>query len=311
MSEEKRNGGDTILLLRETVKIYYRYIFSISDLSINTINHYKRSCDHYIEYLESRKIDCFEDFHVKRYCEDYIKLCFETYSRSYAKHRIAALKSFYSYLNKFYDIDNHLKYFKIKKVERLPIYLSEKEMVNLLDFQKVSDIDYFDAAILETLYGSGLRVSELCNLKVNDVHFCANMLKCMGKGQKERIVPINDTEKEAILFYYQYIRKKWDKYQLDYLFITKNGKRVYREYVEKMVKRRSGELCHRAITPHKIRHSTATHLLNGGANLRVIQEILGHSNICTTVIYTHVCTDKLRSSYFESFPRCFAKQKYK
>lgn len=177
-------------------------------------------------------------------------------------------------------------------------------MINLLNFEKKTDIDYFDAAILETLYGSGLRVSELCNLKVKDVHFSVNMLKCMGKGQKERFVPINDTEKDAILYYYQYIRKKWDKYQLDYLFITKNGKRVYREYVEKMVKKRSSELCQRAITPHKIRHSTATHLLNGGANLRIIQEILGHSNICTTVIYTHVCSSKIKQSYIDSFPRC-------
>lgn len=308
MSEEKRNGGDTILLLRETVKTYYRYIFSISDLSINTINHYKRSCNHYVEYLEHRNIECFEDFNVKSYCEDYIKLCFEIFSRSYAKHRIAALKSFYTYLNTFYNIDNHLQYFKIKKVQRLPVFLSEKEMVNLLDFQKISDIDYFDAAILETLYGSGLRVSELCNLKVKDIHLCANMLKCVGKGQKERVVPINDTEKESILYYYQYIREKWNKYGLDYLFITKNGKKVYREYVEKMVKKRSSELCQRAITPHKIRHSTATHLLNGGANLRIIQEILGHSNISTTVIYTHVCYEKMKQSYIDSFPRCSKKE---
>lgn len=280
----------------------------IKDLSVHTLNHYKRSCNHYVEYLESKNIEYFDDPLVKDCCNAYINYCFDLFSKSYAKHRIAALKSFYTYLSAAYSVNNYLKYFRIKKEQRQPVYLNENEINNLLEFEKHTDIDYFDSALLETLYGSGLRVSELCNLKVQDIHFKVNMLKCMGKGQKQRIVPMNDIEIKAILYYFDHIRNKWNKYQLDYLFITKNGKKLYREYVENMVKKRSRELCHRTITPHKLRHSTATHLLNAGADLRVIQEILGHSNICTTVIYTHVCLNKMRMSYLESFPRCAKKE---
>ncbi len=155
-----------------------------------------------------------------------------------------------------------------------------------------------DRAVLETFYSSGLRISELVGLNLSDIDFVSGIVKVMGKGKKERIVPIGEAALRSIR---KYIDKR--KVKSDAAFLNKNGKRIttrgVRNIVDKYLKS-SG--AHQGATPHTLRHSFATHLLNRGADLRTVQELLGHANLSTTQIYTHLTTEKLKSVYDKAHP---------
>ncbi|MCB1135379.1 MAG: tyrosine-type recombinase/integrase, partial [Chlamydiia bacterium] len=158
-----------------------------------------------------------------------------------------------------------------------------------------------DRAILELLYASGLRVSELCSLKINDVDDDA--LKVMGKGSKERIVPLGRKALEAIDFYLLHYRERWDSKKQRRLFLTRTGKDLDRISVWKMVKRYAREAgIQKSISPHTLRHSFATHLLDNGADLRVIQEMLGHATITSTDRYTHVSQTQVQEAFHRFHP---------
>ena len=165
-----------------------------------------------------------------------------------------------------------------------------------------------DWAMLELLYSSGLRVSELINIKLSDIDLERGFLRCIGKGDKERIAIIGESAKEAILAYLVLYRNSMDgKYRLvldDYLFITKRGTKMTRQAFWKLLKTRARQLGLKDnVTPHTFRHSFATHLLENGADLRSVQELLGHANISTTQIYTHISDRKLREIYNKFHPR--------
>jgi site-specific recombinase XerD len=163
--------------------------------------------------------------------------------------------------------------------------------------------DLLDHTILETIYGLGLRVSECCNLKTNQINLTDGFVKILGKGNKERVIPIPDTTRRLMQQYASNLRGLWLKKSTNRFFINHLGKPIYSEYVEKMLRNtniKAGIKKH--LTPHKLRHSYATHLLEGGADLRVIQELLGHSDISTTEIYTHVESERLKESYLKAHP---------
>jgi len=224
-------------------------------------------------------------------------------NRSVGRH-LSTLRSFFRFLTR----ENYLKTNPIlmlsspKLEKHLPSFMTEEEVAKLIESAFAKDDKdergLRDRAILETFYSSGLRISELVALDLGDIDFISGIVKVMGKGKKERIVPIGDAALQSIR---RYIDKRKKKGEV--AFLNKNGKRIttrgVRDIVEKYLKS-SGT--RQGISPHTLRHSFATHLLNRGADLRTVQELLGHANLSTTQIYTHLTTEKLKSVYDKAHP---------
>ena len=187
--------------------------------------------------------------------------------------------------------------------ERLPKALSMEDTKRVLDAEVKSSLFVRDAAILELLYASGLRVSEVLAIKINDINFEGGFLRVMGKGSKERVVPINHRASERIKKYMTELRPGLLKgRQSPYLFLTGRGKPMTRQRFWQALKSFAGS-ADLKLTPHMLRHSFATHLLDGGADLRSVQKMLGHSDIATTQIYTKVSSDRIKKVYQEHHPR--------
>ena len=188
--------------------------------------------------------------------------------------------------------------------KNIPLYLSIEEIDNLLNIELKSEYDYRNKAMLELLYATGMRISELIHLKIQDLDFEEDFVRILGKGNKTRIVPINNTSKEFLLLYLTEYRKKLLKNKsCEYIFLNNRASKISRQGFFKMLK----QLCiekniQKDISPHMLRHSFATHLLNNGADLRIVQELLGHSDISTTQIYTHISDQKKKHDY-EYHPR--------
>jgi tyrosine recombinase XerC len=222
-------------------------------------------------------------------------------SRSIAR-KVSCLRSFFKFLCRDGYLNNNptsgLTTFKLDK--RLPSFLTEEEMIKLLKMPQGNDERSLrDQAILETFYSTGMRISELVGLNIEDIDFISGVTKVRGKGKKERLLPVGDYALKAIRVYLDN-RKK----QLSALFLNKNGSRLTtrgaRNVVGKYIRLAS---LRSSISAHSLRHSFATHLLNRGADLRCVQELLGHANLSTTQIYTHLTTEKLKSVYDKAHPR--------
>jgi len=190
-----------------------------------------------------------------------------------------------------------------KQWDRLPKALNLEDIKKLIETESGSETFIRDSAMLELMYSSGLRVSEIISIRVNDLNFEAGFLKVMGKGSKERVVPMNRRAAEKIKRYMLSQRPSMLKgRQSPYLFLTNRGLPMTRQRFWQAL-RKLGGLAGLKITPHTIRHSFATHLLDGGADLRSVQKMLGHSDISTTQIYTKVSADRIRKAYLDHHPR--------
>lgn len=186
-----------------------------------------------------------------------------------------------------------------KEYRKLPNILTIEEVDNLLDIKLDTPFDYRNKAMLELMYSSGLRVSELVSLKLQDIDLDNSYVRCFGKGSKERIVPIGEYANNYLKIYIQDYRDSMKKgYYTENIFLNNHGKEMTRQGFFKIIKKIANEKnIDKNITPHMLRHSFATHLLNNGADLRTIQEMLGHANITTTQIYTNVSTEILKENY--------------
>ena len=217
-----------------------------------------------------------------------------------AMRRLSSIKSFFLFLNKDGIIDFNIpKVEAPKKPQHLPICLSFEQVEALLDAPNLEKAEGIrDKAMLETMYASGLRVSELLKLKRGDVDLKRNIIKVFGKGQKERRVPFGDFAGEYINKYIEEVRVHNPGKKSEYLFLSRYGEPLSRQYFFKQIKKyaeMAGIM--ENISPHTLRHCFATHLLENGADLRIVQELLGHSNISTTQIYTHISTKRIISAY--------------
>ncbi len=228
-------------------------------------------------------------------------------SPSSISHMISTLKTFYSYFIKIDKLKvNPTDALKSPKLGlHLPEYLSMDEIDNLLDIEVTDPFSARNKAILELMYATGLRISEVISLEFKNIDFEECIVRVMGKGNKERIVPINDYALDALNTYIEEYRPLMVKNEVNnYLFLNNHGKQMTRQGIFKMIK---AECLKKGITkdisPHTIRHTFATHLLENGADLRIIQELLGHSDISTTQIYTHLTNDELKNDYKKYFPR--------
>lgn len=243
---------------------------------------------------------------TKKNIQNYIQSLSKKESTSSVSRTISTLKSFY----KFLEINKYTKNSPLgtisnpKNIKKLPKVLSEEEVDKLLDINLKTSFDYRNKAMLELMYSSGLRVSELINLKVNDIDLNNASVRIFGKGSKERIVPLDDYAIEALDNYIKHHRKSLFKHgENNYLFLNNHGNKMTRQgffkILQKIVKEKNIKS---EISPHTLRHSFATHLLKHGADLRSIQELLGHSDISTTQIYTHITSERLQKNYKEFHP---------
>lgn len=236
----------------------------------------------------------------------------EKYIRSLNKssktisHIISSLKSFYNYYMRMGNIkSNPTDEIDRPKIEKkIPEFLTLEEVSSLLNFEVNNEFEARNKAILELLYSSGLRISELTSLELSNIDLDECLVRVMGKGSKERIVPLGDYAIDALKEYIYFYRPILNKNNSSYVFLNNRGGVLSRQFIFKVIK----EECikkgiRKNVSPHTLRHTFATHLLKNGADLRIIQELLGHENLSTTQIYTHLTNDKLKHDYEDYFPR--------
>ena len=282
----------------DAVDLYHQYVLVEKGLSPQTWVSYLEDLEQFFAYFSSKK-DTSDLAETDLY--EFLKYELAIGKTvSTAVRRLSSTRGFYLFLKKEgYYTGNIPEIETPKRPKRLPNCLSEEEIDRLLetpDLKTPSGIR--DRAMLETMYASGLRVSELLNLKRKNINLNKGIITVFGKGSKERKVPIAGYAIDYINKYLTEVRNKSEHKSSDYLFLNKNGDPLSRVYFFKVVKKYA-ELAgiSTPISPHTLRHSFATHLLNHGAQLRMVQEMLGHTNIATTQIYTHVSSEKLKSDY--------------
>ncbi len=284
--------------IKDAVDLFQQYVLVERGLSPQTWVSYLEDLQAFFNYFSDKK-DTSDLLETDLY--EFLK--FELSlgkSVSTALRRLSSTRSFYLFLKKEgYFIGNIPDIETPKKPKHLPNCLSEEEIDRLLEAPDLtSPSGIRDRAMLETMYSSGLRVSELLNLKRGQVNLNKCIITVFGKGAKERKVPIAEYAVEYIKKYINEVRNKSEFKKSDYLFLNKSGNPLSRVYFFKKL-REYAELAgiEMTISPHTLRHSFATHLLNHGAQLRMVQGMLGHTNIATTQIYTHVSSEKLKSDY--------------
>lgn len=227
------------------------------------------------------------------------------YSRKSVSRKISVLKSFYKFLiKKKYISRNNASYLLFPKtLKRLPSFLSKKEMSNLLGDKYISEISILDKAVIELFYSTGMRLSELINLKINNIDFKNRTLKVLGKGSKERIIPFG-AKAETALENYLKIREICNTDRSDTFFLSNSGKKLYPMQVNRLIKKNLSIVTDlNKKSPHVLRHTFATHLLDNGADIRAVKDMLGHESLSTTQVYTHLTPEKLKKAYKQAHPR--------
>ncbi len=280
------------------------------NLSTNSITSYKADLNRYINFLfniESIKnLNSIRQIHIRnfiRYLND------QNLSSSSINRSFSSIRSYHKFLSGEEKISHNPTQLlePPKQSKKLPKVLSIQEVNEIINSVNLeSTMGYRDMAILETLYSAGLRVSELCALEMNNILFDSSMLRILGKGNKERYVPLGSKAIKLIDNYCKYVRSKLvDKKHSDgNVFLSKNGKQLTRMTIFNIM-RKWAQISgiNKDISPHTFRHSFATHLLEGGADLRAVQEMLGHSDISTTQIYTHLDNEYLKEVHKTFHPR--------
>ena len=292
--------------MEEEIKNYIDYLTFERRNAKNTYNSYKSDLEEYRLFLKQRHIEDVRDIKrddIAKYMEFLHK---EKNKETSIARKLTAIKNFHKYMYvkevTANDVSSTIE--RPKLVKHLPNVLTVEEVDRLLDIKPDTIYDVRNKAMLELLYGTGLRISELLDLRVFDIDLENCIVRCTGKGSKERIVPIG----EYIIVYlnkYLEIRPEFiKKKNNDYLFLNKNGTRLSRFSFFKILKKLLDDKnIKKDVSPHSLRHSFATHMLENGADLRSIQELLGHSDIATTRIYTHISNNKVKKDYEEYHPR--------
>jgi integrase/recombinase XerD len=282
------------------------YLASERGLADNSIHGYRRDLEDVERYLldKGKSLVRFEFEDLRDYLQDQSR---QGQSTRTVARRLAAIRVFLRFLAaNGHDFGNVLQLLERPKPERsLPKILSKAQVVQLISApDPESNLYWRDVAILELLYASGLRASELCDLKVSDLNLSVGCVRVFGKGGKERVVPVGGAAVEAINEYLAQCRPTLERTPSETLFLSRTGKPLERVALWMLVEkygRKSGILKH--ISPHVLRHCFASHLLTGGADLRIVQELLGHADVGTTQIYTHVDQGRLKSIHEKYHPR--------
>ncbi len=286
----------------EAIEQYTSHITHIDRKSKQTIDGYLNDIKNYYKYFNSINIPL--DQITTNQINQYLQKINELNSNATVLRTKTSIVSFHKFLSQYYKLKANpaSSIQKIKKIYRYPKSInasSINEILNELD----SEHDLFYISMFDVLYSCGLRVSELVNLNLNQLFLEQGYLRIMGKGDKERVVPMADVTRRNLKKYIDNLRFLWLKNKTNLVFIKPDGKPINRQFVYNSLKKRCKELgLDIDISPHKLRHSFATSLLNGGADLRIVQELLGHSDISTTQIYTHVEGKRMHEVYNKFHP---------
>ena len=283
------------IILSENIELYLKYLRFERKLSNNTYESYRYNLIKICSFFNTNDITNLTSDDIRNFLYN------SKESSKTNAHYLTVFKSFYNYLLDIEKISkNPCDEIKSPKTPKnLPKFLTEEEVNKLLNIKCQKPIDYRNKAMLELLYATGIRISELLNLTLANINILDSSIKVMGKGSKERIIPISDiTIKYLNLYISEYRNYILKTKQSEFVFINYNGERMSRQGFFKILK----NLClesgiNKEISPHILRHSFATHLLNHGADLRIIQELLGHENITTTEIYSHISNEKVKDDY--------------
>lgn len=294
-----------ILKIKEAISEFLDYLIIEKHLSHNTIISYEQDLNRFLFFVGNEtEIENIDENTINQY----LSTLHDHLSKNSIRRHITTLKRFYLYLQKQNIIKDNImdKIDSIKIDKRLPIVLTKEQIDILLDSIEVIDAKSSrNRCMLELLYSSGLRISELTHLTLSDIHIHEKLLRCIGKGNKERIVPMNET---VCIYLKDYIDNYRDELlngkNSKYLFVNQKGNIMTRDnFYHILEKICQNSIINKKISPHTIRHTFATHLLENDADLRSIQEMLGHSDISTTTIYTHVSQEKIVEDYMSKHPR--------
>lgn len=288
----------------KNIQDYIDYIYIEKKLSDNTKKAYESDLLDFCNYLKDKNISDVDSDNIRKYINNLFDK--QEKDKTIAR-KIVSIKTFFDYLmkNKVIRINPCEKIDSPKIAKTLPKTLNKEEVEKLINFEPTTALEYRNKAMIELMYATGLRVSEMVNLTVNDVNIKDSYVKVFGKGSKERIVPMASITTNLLDEYINVYRPSLLKgYLTDHLFISSYGKGMTRQGFFKMLKKHAKSLgVNKNFSPHTLRHSFATHLLENGADLRSIGELLGHENIKTTQIYTHLSNNKIKKDYNEYHPR--------
>jgi len=293
-------------IFREQITGYRSEMEGIRGVSSNTVKSYLTDIKQFAEFLKTNSISSFYSVN-ERIIRTYLSFLNDNgLEKATIGRKLSSLRSFYDYLLRTQNnAGNVLKHIKNPKVSRnLPEIIPDNTFVVLLDSIKKNESppdDLIFSAILELLYGCALRVSEVCSLKLSDVSLDAKSLRVLGKGSKYRIVPLGS---KSVLTIKQYMTWRISRSEFDNLLLTSKRKPVYERFVYRIVNKYLKEVASlERNSPHILRHSAATHMMNNGADLMAVKEILGHENLSTTQIYTHVSIEMLKKAYKSAHPK--------
>ncbi|MBE9387893.1 site-specific tyrosine recombinase XerD [Vagococcus salmoninarum] len=295
--------------MKNNLNDYIHYLQVERGLSDNTIVSYRRDLEQYLDFLAENQITTWETvdrFFIMSFLK---KLTVEKKSSATITRMVSSLRKFHQFLRQERYTDNdpmqHIE--TPKKAQKLPKTLSIPEIERLIEAPNTSNkYGIRDRAILEVMYATGLRVTELISLKLDDLHLSLGLIQTIGKGDKERIIPLGDLAIKWIQIYLDDSRPKLARKGQDVtaLFLNHHGRGFSRQGIWKNLKAYVVDAkIEKEVTPHTLRHSFATHLLENGADLRIVQELLGHADISTTQIYTHITKQRMADVYKDYFPR--------
>lgn len=292
----------------ESLKQFIRYIQLEKNFSIHTVKEYQHDLYDFLNFCKSEGITYLNDveyLHARLYVT---KLYDEKKARTSISRKISSIRSFFRFLNREYQLDDaaFFSLYHPKKEKRLPHFFYEEELIKLFEGNEGDDLKSIrNMALLELLYASGIRVSECTSIDLGDIDLNYSILRVMGKGRKERIVPFGHFAQDALIRYVNEARPKMMKNKNhNRLFVNMRGSELtaggVRYILNEMIENASLKT---KIYPHMLRHTFATHLLNNGADLRTVQELLGHVNLSSTQVYTHITKEHLRRTYMNAHPR--------
>ena len=273
---------------------YLEYLELEKGLSQNTLDAYRRDLENFSDNLNTEDIKSVDRLMINTYVRT---LREKKLAPTSIIRKVASLRGFFKWATSVGILEkNPASTLEQPKVpQRLPKVITVKDIEDMLR----NNLTPLEHVIIELLYSCGLRVSELVNLKINDIDLASKYVRCFGKGSKERIIPIGETAKTVVKEYLPTRDLLIKKYNLNTkrMLISENGRMITRQDVYTFI-HNQGKLIHKNISPHTLRHSFATHLLENGADLRIVQELLGHSDVSTTQLYTHISKKRLKEVYF-------------
>lgn len=286
-------------MIVQLISEYLNWLEIERGLSKNTLEAYKNDLIGFFDYFQN--VENLDEIKRNNFSEYTMFLASNNISSSSITRKLASIKGFFKYISANREIKSNpaLSITSPKIPKRLPKVISLDEIKTILK----NNMTIKEKAVFELLYATGLRVSELVNLEVKNIDLKNNLIKTTGKGSKERFVPVGKKAKAALN---EYLKQRelilktgfGSNHKENSIFINDNGKKITRQWVYNFIKKQ-GELIHKHISPHTIRHSFATHLLENGADLRAVQELLGHSSVVTTQLYTHISKKRLKEIYFQ------------